>query len=131
MYFVIAVGAFSPSTVRGLIHTYTHGFITNSYSRICYTPVNLTALYIMVFMRASPLRGGLSPGTRDICGPLEIARAFRRVPFGGPQIYWTCLHENHYSQGCKIYRCIGNFMSMNPGRFQGPYMVEGDGGWRT
>ena len=28
MYFVIAVGAFSPSTVRGLIQTYTRGFIT-------------------------------------------------------------------------------------------------------
>ena len=37
MYFIIAVGAFSPSTVRGLIHTYTRGFITNSYSRIHYT----------------------------------------------------------------------------------------------
>ena len=37
MYFVIAVGAFSPSTVRGLIHTYTRGFITNSYSRIRYS----------------------------------------------------------------------------------------------
>ena len=46
-----------------------------------YAPVNLTALCIMVFM-ASPLRGGLGPGTHDICGPLEIARAVRRVPFG-------------------------------------------------
>ena len=33
-----------------------------------YAPVNLTAPCIMVFMRASPLRGGLGPGTRDICG---------------------------------------------------------------
>ena len=47
-----------------------------------YAPVNLTAPCIMIFMRASLLRGGLGPGTRDICGPLEIARAVRRVPFG-------------------------------------------------
>ena len=46
-----------------------------------YAPVNLTAPCIMVFMRASPLPGGLGPGTRYICGPLEIARAVRRVPF--------------------------------------------------
>ena len=47
-----------------------------------YAPVNLTAPCIMVLMRASTLREGLGPGTRDICGPLEIARAVRRVPFG-------------------------------------------------
>ena len=39
MYFIITVGAFSPSTVRGLIHTYTRGFITNSYSRIRYITI--------------------------------------------------------------------------------------------
>ena len=37
LYFIITVGAFSPSTVRGLLHTYTHAFITNYYSRIRYT----------------------------------------------------------------------------------------------
>ena len=35
-----------------------------------YAPVNLTAPCIMIFMRASPLRGGLGHGTLDICGPL-------------------------------------------------------------
>ena len=30
---------------------------------------------------------------------------------------WTWLHGNHYAQSCKIYRCIGNFMSMSPVRF--------------
>ena len=52
------------------------GFIT------IYAPVNLIAPCRMVFMRVSPLRGGLPPGTRDICGPLEIAQAVRRVSFG-------------------------------------------------
>ena len=28
MYFIITVGAFLPSTVRGLLHTYTRAFIT-------------------------------------------------------------------------------------------------------
>ena len=37
MYFIITVGAFSPSTVCELINTYTRGFITNSYSHIPYT----------------------------------------------------------------------------------------------
>ena len=36
MYFTISVGAFSPSTVRGLLHTYTRAFIANYYSRIRY-----------------------------------------------------------------------------------------------
>ena len=33
-----------------------------------YAPVNLTAPCIILFMWASPLRGGLGPGTLDICG---------------------------------------------------------------
>ena len=37
MYFIITVGAFLPSTVRGLLHTYTRAFIANYYSRIRYT----------------------------------------------------------------------------------------------
>ena len=28
MYFIKAIGAFSPDTVRGLIYIYAHGFIT-------------------------------------------------------------------------------------------------------
>ena len=36
-----------------------------------YAPVNITAGKF--FRRANPLRGGLGLGTRDICGPCEIA----------------------------------------------------------
>ena len=36
MYIIITVGAFLPSTVRGLLHTYTPAFIANYYSRIRY-----------------------------------------------------------------------------------------------
>ena len=37
MYFIIEVGAFLPSTVRGLLHT--RAFIANFYSRIRYITV--------------------------------------------------------------------------------------------
>ena len=42
MYFIITVGAFLPSTVRGLLHTYTCAFITNYYSRIRYNSIQFT-----------------------------------------------------------------------------------------
>ena len=39
-----------------------------------YAPVNLTAPCILIFMRARPLRGGLGPGTRDICEGGALSR---------------------------------------------------------
>ena len=72
-----------------------------------YAPINLTTdPCITVFMRASPLQGVLGP-----LGPTNIESSRAQHPD-----YWTWLHENHYAQ--KIYRCIGNFMSMSPRRFR-------------
>jgi hypothetical protein len=59
-----------------------------------------TASYVMVLMRADPLRGqvggGLGPGNRDFFGPCEMASSrYRRVPFGAQKsldIQGSCPH---------------------------------------
>ena len=85
----------------------------------------------------SNTRGGWALELKIFVGPLKLHEPLGECHLGPTNIessraqpleYWICLHENHYAQGCKIYRCIGNFMSMSPGRFQGPHMVGGEGG---
>ena len=51
-----------------------------------YGPMIYTALYVMLLMRANPLRGKVVGGRvleSDTClGPVKWHRAVRRVPFG-------------------------------------------------
>ena len=80
MYFIKAVGAFSPSTVRGLIHTYTRGFITISHLvsatnetlfevkiitvNICKLCKQFLAVWCMVVVSQSRLHDTRVPGHR-------------------------------------------------------------------
>ena len=66
-----------------------------------YAPVNLTAPCITLFIRASPLWGGLGPGTRDICGWNCSSRLASAI--WGPQISGILFHFPMYLY---VFVCI-------------------------
>jgi hypothetical protein len=89
-----------------------------------------TAPYLMLLMRANPLRGqagnGLGPGNQDFFGPREIAFSLQAsaiwdlTPSHLPKM-WICPHQK-YLQGRINQRSIGSFMYMS---FQGPLLGFG------
>ena len=104
------------------VHSYWTSVLRFVYNYSIYAPVNITATSI-IFQAGKSITRGIGPGTLDICGPHEIAWAFRPVRFGAhrcqeflgltPRVLDLPAWQNYRSDR-NIYRCIGSFMYTSP-----------------
>ncbi len=93
-----------------------------------YAPMIYTALCIMFWMRAYPLRGQVGGGWAlefsNFFGPkwhspivsMPFHRAQKTLEFQGPTpshlpSLWICTDPKHYAQGCINHRCINSYAS--------------------
>ncbi len=87
---------------EGVVTTRVPGIARVKPKITIYAPRIYTALYIMLSVRAYPLRGHES--------------------------ITICTHPKHYAQGCINHRCIGGFMLLCTKAHEGGFRAHTEGG---